>query len=116
MPRRGWLVDNQVPRSVTRVLRSSGYDTVEVRTVLGADAPDAAITAYAEATGRWVVTKDRDFAARRRAVGQPTLWLRTLQTEEESHLRNRLAEVIAAVGAGANQLTLTRDGALEIEP
>lgn len=75
MPRRGWLVDNQVPRSVTRLLRTSGHDTVEVRSVLGGDAPDAAITAYA-----------------------------------------RLTDVIDAIDAGATQLVLTRDGALEIEP
>ena len=109
-------MDNQVPRTVTRLLTTTGYDTVEVRAVLGADAPDAAITAYAEATDRWVVTKDREFAARRHAVRQPTLWLRTLQTEEESMLRHRLAEVIAAIEAGANQLTLTRNGTLDIEP
>lgn len=109
-------MDNQVPRSVTRLLRTSGHDTVEVRSVLGGDAPDAAITAYAQATERWVVTKDRDFAGRRRAAGRPTLWLRTLQTEDEPRLQGRLTDVVDAIDAGATQLVLTRDGALEIEP
>lgn len=58
MPGWGWLVDNQVPRSVTRLLQATGHDTVEVRSELGGDAADAAITAYATATGRWVVTRD----------------------------------------------------------
>lgn len=96
MPRRGWLVDNQVPRGVTRLLRTSGHDTVEVRSVLGGE--------------------DRDFAGRRRAAGRPTVWLRTLQTEDGPCLQGRLTDVIDAIDAGATQLVLTRDGALEIEP
>lgn len=112
----GWLVDNQVPRNVTRLLRTTGHDTVEVRSVLGASATDAAITAYAGATGRWVVTKDRDFAQRRRASGQRTLWLRTFQTEDERHLGGHMAAVVAAIEAGSTQVIVTRDGTLVVEP
>lgn len=113
---RGWLVDNDVPRSVTRLLQAAGENAIEVRSVLGGDALDAAITAYAEAVDRWVVTKDREFAQRRRATGKPNLWLRTRQTEDRDRLRDRLDETLAAVAAGASQLTMTIDGLLEVQP
>lgn len=113
---RGWLVDNQVPRSVTRLFHEHGQIATEVRTVLGGDASDAAITAYAKANGLWVVTKDREFAKRRRPAGEPTLWLQTLQTEDAERLRTRLPDVIGASGAGAIQLIVDRHGELEVEP
>lgn len=37
-----WLVDNNVPRQVTQLLRDLGHDVLEVREVLTAGAPGGA--------------------------------------------------------------------------
>lgn len=113
---RGWLVDDQLPRSVTRLLRARGQVAIEVRTVPGGDAPHAAITAYAKANGLWVTTKDRAFAKRRRASGEPTLWLQMLQTEDIQGLRARLPDILGAIRAGTSQVIGDRHGELEVQP
>ncbi|MGK2852308.1 MAG: DUF5615 family PIN-like protein [Candidatus Limnocylindrales bacterium] len=100
---------------MTRLLRDHGQLAMEVRDVLGGDAPDAAISAYAKANALWVATKDREFAQRRRAAGEPTLWLQTRQTEDVERLRTRLQTLVDAVDAGASQAVIARDGALEVE-
>ena len=108
-------MDNDVPRGVARVLRSAGEDVVEVRNVLGGDAPDSAVSAYASAAGRWLVTRDRVFAIARRANGAPTLWIQTRQTEEAERLAGCLDELLTAAQSGAKQLRVTSEGMLEAE-
>ncbi len=67
-----WLVDNNVPRQVTQLLRDLGHDVVEVREVLAASAPDAAIAAFARQSDRRGVTNDVGFARACRREGIPT--------------------------------------------
>lgn len=104
----GWLVDNNVPRAVTILLRDRGQEAVEVRDVLGADASDPAIAALAVAQGHRVVTHDVDFARRCRASGLPHLWLRTREFEDHERLAAALPEVLEAFEAGALRVVITR--------
>jgi predicted nuclease of predicted toxin-antitoxin system len=66
-----WLLDSNVPRGVTHLLRDQGEDVVEVRVVLAANAPDADVLAYASATATVLVTHDSALARRARALGHP---------------------------------------------
>ena len=57
-----FLVDESLPRAVTRALASAGHDTVDVRDAELRGATDAAIARTATAEGRVVVAGDIDFA------------------------------------------------------
>ena len=110
-----WLVDNNVPRSVTDLLRGRGDVALEVRSVLGADAEDSAIAAYALARGLRVVTHDAAFARACKADRIPHLWLRTSEHEDRSRLAARLGEINAAFARGVVRVALTRAGRPQIE-
>jgi predicted nuclease of predicted toxin-antitoxin system len=56
------LVDESMPRAVTRALGAAGHDVVDVRDVGLRGATDATIAAHAQATARIVVSGDLDFA------------------------------------------------------
>lgn len=103
-----WLVDNNVPRQVTVLLRDLGHDVLEVRAVLAANAPDAAIAALARASARRVVTHDIRFARACWRDGLPHLWLRTSETEDVERLRETIAAIEACFGDGALRVVLTR--------
>lgn len=103
---RGWPVDNNVPRSVTVLLRDRGHEAVEVREVLSHDAPDAAVVACAHAQDLGVITHDRGCAARARRAGVVHLWLRTPEQRDRDRLDGSLSDVMAAIGAGAIRVTL----------
>lgn len=81
-----FLVDNNVPRSVTRLLRDAGHDAIEVRAVLGQDAADDVVAAYALARELIVVTHDRGLARRALRLGVPHLWLRTRESQDRDRL------------------------------
>ena len=103
---RGWLVDNNVPRSVTVLLRDRGHEAVEVREALSHDAPDAAVVAYAHAQDLGLITHDRGCANRARRAGVVHVWLRTPEQRDRDRLDGSLSEVSAAIAAGAVRVTL----------
>ena len=102
-----WLVDNNVPRQVTHLLRDRGHDVVEVREVLAPAAPDAAIAAFARASGRRVITHDVAFARVCRRDGVPHLWLRTAETEDRRRIYEEIAHIEACFDKGAIRVTVT---------
>ena len=57
-----FLVDESLPRAVTRTLASMGHDTVDVRDAGLRGATDDAIARTASVEGRIVVAGDTDFA------------------------------------------------------
>lgn len=81
---------------------------VEVREVLTAGAPDDAIAAYARRSARRVVTHDVRFARVCRADAIPHLWLRTPETEDARHLRERIDAVQRCFAGGAIRVMVTR--------
>ena len=101
-----WLLDNNVPRGVTHLLRDRGEDVVEVREVLGANAPDPDVLAYSRATARVLVTHDTALARRARAVGHPCVWLRTREVDDVERFRAELPAIGAALAAGSGEIRL----------
>ena len=87
------LVDNMVPRGVTLAFREEGHSAVEVRAVLGQQAEDAAVAAYALAQGYAVVTHDSGLVNRCRTLGIPHVILRTNEVDD----RRRIIDVMGAL-------------------
>jgi predicted nuclease of predicted toxin-antitoxin system len=58
----GFLVDESLPRSVTRALSEAGHDVVDARDAGLRGAPDEEVHAHSVSTGRIVVAGDTDFA------------------------------------------------------
>ena len=105
-----WLLDNNVPRGVTHLLRDRGDDVVEVREVLSASAPDADVLAYARATARVLVTHDAALARRARLIRHPCLWLRTREVHDVERIRAELTAIAAALAAGSEDIRLGEGG------
>jgi len=105
-----WLLDNNVPRSVTHLLRDRGRDVVEVREVLAADAPDVDVLAYARATERVLATHDVALARRARASAHPHVWLRTREVDDRDRLADELDRIEGALRGGASDVRLLRSG------
>jgi predicted nuclease of predicted toxin-antitoxin system len=103
-----WLIDNNVPRQVTVLLRDLGHDVLEVRAVLAANAADAAIAALARASGRRVITHDIRFARACWRDAIPHLWLRTAETEDRERIHATLAAIERCFGDGALRVVLSR--------
>ena len=101
-----WLLDNNVPRGVTHLLRDRGEDVVEVREVLGANAPDPDVLAYARATARVLVTHDTALARRARAMRHPCVWLRTREVHDVERFRAELSAIATALAAGSVDIRL----------
>jgi predicted nuclease of predicted toxin-antitoxin system len=57
-----FLIDESLPRAVTRELVAAGHDVIDARDVGLRGTPDAAVQARAAAEGRIVVSGDVDFA------------------------------------------------------
>jgi predicted nuclease of predicted toxin-antitoxin system len=57
-----FLVDESLPRAVTRALSEAGHDTLDVRDIGLRGATDSVIAAHALAEGRVLVAGDTDFA------------------------------------------------------
>lgn len=108
-----WLLDNNVPRGLTHLLRDRGEDAVEVRDVLAANAPDADVLAYARATARVLVTHDAALARRARAVRHPFVWLRTREVDDVERFRAEISAIAEALAAGSVDIRL-RKGRLDL--
>jgi predicted nuclease of predicted toxin-antitoxin system len=102
----GWLVDNNVPRSVTLLLRDHGQDAAEVRDALAHDAPDVAVVAYAASQNMWLITHDRGCARLALKAAVPHVWLRTPEPRDADRLRELLDEVIPVLERGVVRVTL----------
>lgn len=105
-----WLMDNNVPRSVTLLLRDAGHEAVEVREALSEGAPDADIDAYARSQGMTIVTHDRGLARRAARMGTPHLWLRTAEPSDRSRVDDQLVAIETRFLAGATRVVLTKRG------
>ena len=73
-----FLIDAQLPPALARYLSESGHDACHVADVGLLAANDAAIWAYLHASDYVVVSKDEDFARRRKSVasGPAVVWVR----------------------------------------
>ena len=66
-----FLIDANLPRSLCRLLTSTGVVACDVRDVGLTDGPDHDIAAYASARGYVIVTRDVRFGAELYLSGQP---------------------------------------------
>ena len=57
-----FLVDANVPRSATLLLRQMGHEAVDVRDIGMRGAPDSTIAEYARNTRQILITRDFDFS------------------------------------------------------
>jgi predicted nuclease of predicted toxin-antitoxin system len=97
-----------IPRSVTRLLRDKGERAIEVREVLGQEASDKAIAAYAAAEDLWVITRDPSCADDARVARVPHVWIRTPQgrRRERDRLEQTLDEIKYALAGSTGRVTL----------
>lgn len=101
-----FLVDESLPRAVTRALEAAGHDVVDVRDIGLRGASDDAIAARANVEARLVVTADLDFSnALRFPPGSHVA--RIPDTIPPGEVGGRVA---AAIGAAGSEL----DGAIAI--
>jgi predicted nuclease of predicted toxin-antitoxin system len=110
-----WLIDDNVPRAVTRMLRDRGHDAVEVREVLGAAALDLDIRAYAAAQKRIVVTHDRGMARRCRTAAEPHVWLRCPEPDDRRHLEAHLQAIVLAATQPGLAAIVASTGSIEFK-
>src|ERR1035437_6455801 len=103
-----WLVDNNVPRGVTKLPLDLGHDATEVRQVLAHNAPDSAVAAYAGAEGFVLVTHDRGRARRCLLAGIPHLWVRTPEPQDEDRIREALPAIEEAFARGSIRVVASR--------
>ena len=101
-----WLVDNNVPRAVTVLLRDLGADVIEVRAVLGQAATDDELAAFARATGRYVITHDVRFAQASLRAGLPHVWLRSPESRDREAVEAKLEQIVGCLEAGAARVTV----------
>jgi predicted nuclease of predicted toxin-antitoxin system len=57
-----FVIDENMPRSTAPVLRSAGYDAIDVRDAGLRGADDGRIFAFAQASSATLITADHDFA------------------------------------------------------
>ena len=103
-----FLIDNMVPRGVTKLLRRLAHDAVEVRNVLTEDADDGAVVAYAHAQRRIVVTHDPGVARRCKAMGVQHVWLRTRESDDAMRLEEIAGQLEAALQGTALRVRVHR--------
>lgn len=102
------LVDNNVPRAVTHALRDLGADVEEVRAILGQGAGDDEISAYATATGRWVITHDVRFAKSCLRAGLPHVWLRVREADDRDAIINAMPVIEDCLKSGSIRVVINR--------
>jgi predicted nuclease of predicted toxin-antitoxin system len=100
-----FLVDESLPRAVTRALVAAGYDVADVRDVGLRGATDDAIAARARETSAIVVSGDLDFSNALRfppGTHPGVVVARLPDTMPPSDIAARIVAAIAAVGADLN--------------
>lgn len=83
------MVDAQLPPALARLLTACGHEAVHVIDLTGlVEADDSSIWRYALAQRAIIITKDDDFAHRRRqsAAGPAVVWLRAGNTSRRALL------------------------------
>lgn len=72
-----FLVDEQLPPALAQWIRDGGHDALHVEEAGLGSASDVALWSFARREGFVIVSKDSDFAMRRRQIEGPAiLWLR----------------------------------------
>lgn len=66
-----FLADENIPRSVTRWLKSRGYDSRRTTDAPGPGASDSAVARQAREDGRLILTLDQDFVRLHRQSKRP---------------------------------------------
>ena len=100
-----FVVDNQLPPSLSRLLAEAGHDSVHVAMVNHDTSTDEVLWAWAEREGRIVVSKDEDlfFLANRGGDSGKLLWVRLGNCRREvlhQAFERALPSVIAAFESG----------------
>jgi predicted nuclease of predicted toxin-antitoxin system len=95
-----FIIDQQLPPAIGGWLRQHRHEAVHVRDIGLRDAPDAEIWKRAIVEGASILTKDEDFAARRKSVtvGPSIVWLRCGNVSTE-YLIGLLAREWPAIGS-----------------
>lgn len=101
-----FVIDMQLPRALSRALRSAGHDAEHVRAHLPARAPDDEIWKFAVERGAAIITKDEDFVGIGSRQGDRTavVWLRCGNTSNTGLIElvlRRLPFICATLEAGA---------------
>lgn len=108
-----FLVDAQLPPTLTAWIRTQGYDAVHVAGIDLLAADDQAIWARALADARVLLSKDRDFAdwAFVRTPFAPVVWIRggnqTNQALMQS-LAKAWSDILAGLSEGARVIEIGR--------
>lgn len=105
-----WLIDNNVPRAVTLLLRDLGADVEEVRVILGQTATDDEIAAFARATARCVITHDVRFARASLRSGLPHVWLRLPESQARDAIHTNFAGIEECLEGGGLRVVVNRNG------
>jgi predicted nuclease of predicted toxin-antitoxin system len=99
------LVDENISRMLVQLLRQQGHDVVWVRED-HRGLPDDQLLAIATASGRIVLTEDRDFGYLVIALRQPSIGVVIAEINglpgTASEVANHVAEVVSKLGAAAN--------------
>lgn len=105
-----WLVDNQLPVTLAKLLREQGEDAVHVLEIGFAQSDDTAVWQRALDEGRVVVTKDEDFShlLARAGAGQ-VVWVRLGNCRNEALLaawRESFERLRSALSSGQGLIVL----------
>lgn len=107
-----FFLDNDVPVSVGRLLRSYGHDWWSAfEAGLAAEGEDDNLTVYADGHRAVLVTLDREFSRRRRANAYGRhLRLRCTEPDAADVLEAHLQEVLRYLNRDHVTVTVSRDG------
>jgi predicted nuclease of predicted toxin-antitoxin system len=97
-----FFVDQNVPESVGRFLKSRGYAVILLRDRIPTESPDALVAAVAEANNAVLVTFDPDFKALASRIGIgrrrfATLSLIRFEKWRESQAANRMEAALSLI-------------------
>jgi predicted nuclease of predicted toxin-antitoxin system len=108
-----FIVDAQLPKRLTRILKAKGYDAIHTLDLPKRNrTPDEEILEVAKKEARIVVTKDADFVNSHTLFGKPERLLlistgNISNPDLEALLLSALSQVILALGT-SNFIELTR--------
>jgi predicted nuclease of predicted toxin-antitoxin system len=112
------ILNENMPSTVTRLLRERGHDVLAVKESLrGADDPD--ILARAQAEFRIVVTQDKDFGELAFRFGLPAqcgIILFRLRGSDPDADNRRMVEVVESRADWAGQFAVATDDRVRMRP